>query len=287
MTGYGMAEGPLQGGRLVVEVRTVNHRHFNTQFRLPSVLQRCEADLRNRLKERLERGHVALQARWTEEPPRAGAIRVDIERARAVVAALLELKEVLGLSGDVDLEFVARQPDVLTTPQEHEGEIDSGVFLGLVDQAVDGVLDMRDREGAALGRAVAGHLATIESRLAEVEAQAPQRVMAERDRLRAAVAELLDGQQLDEARLQQEIALLADRLDVNEEIVRLKTHLAAAHEALAGRGAVGRQLSFLGQEMLREINTIGSKANDASITHAVIAMKGELEKFREQVENLE
>lgn len=282
-----MAEGPLHGGRLAVEVRTVNHRHFNTQFRLPSPLQRCEAELRNRLKERLDRGQVALQARWTEEPPKSGAIRVDVERARAVVAALLELKQALGLSGEVDLGFVARHPEVLTAPQEDDGAMDSDGFFALVDRAVSAVLAMRDREGAALGEALAAHLETIESRLAEVEAQAPQRVLAERDRLRAAVAELLEGHQLDEARLQQEIALLADRLDVHEEIVRLRTHLAAAREALAASGAVGRQLAFLGQEMLREINTIGSKANDTRITHAVIAMKGELEKFREQVENIE
>ena len=130
-------------------------------------------------------------------------------------------------------------------------------------------------------------LAEIDNELRVVQDRAPHRVEAERDRLRRSVAELLDGRTLDEQRLHQEIAIIADKLDIAEEMVRLKTHVAACREAIGAEGAVGRQLSFLGQEMLREVNTIGSKANDATIAHRVIAMKGIIDKIREQVENLE
>jgi uncharacterized protein (TIGR00255 family) len=146
---------------------------------------------------------------------------------------------------------------------------------------------MRSEEGAALTADLRRRLAELESGAATVAGRAPARLVAERDRLRGATAQLLDGRQLDESRLAVEIALLADKLDVTEELVRLEAHCRAFRDALESDAAVGRRLSFLGQEMLRETNTIGSKANDAEIAHAVIGMKGVLEQIREQVENLE
>jgi uncharacterized protein (TIGR00255 family) len=210
-----------------------------------------------------------------------------VDRARVLVEALKKLKEELDLRGEIDLGFVARQPDVLTHAEDEEREIDCDELLDVLDGAVHDVVIMRQREGAALAVDLEQRLAAMEARLAEVEERASRRVVAERDRLRAAVNELLDGRTLDESRLSQEIAILADKLDITEEMVRLRTHFGAFKEALRGTGAVGKQLSFLGQEMLREVNTIGSKANDAEIAQTVIAMKGELEKVREQVENIE
>jgi uncharacterized protein (TIGR00255 family) len=288
MTGFGVADGDLAGGRIQVEIRTVNHRHLNVQLRLPPTLQALEEPLRNLLRTRLDRGAVTVQARWIEEPPRATAVRVDIDRARDVVRALAELREVLDLPGEIDLAFVARQPEVLVTSvAEREAITDADAFLTVVSDALDAVQAMREREGEALARDLHERLATIATELEAVRARAPERVTAERDRLRAAVATLLDGKPMDEQRLAQEIALLADRLDVNEEMVRLRTHLDAAEAALAKSEPIGRTLGFLAQEMLREINTIGSKANDAEIAQRVIVMKGALEKFREQLENLE
>jgi uncharacterized protein (TIGR00255 family) len=152
---------------------------------------------------------------------------------------------------------------------------------------VDGVVATRSAEGEALTTDLHVRLVVLREALARVEARAPERAVAERERLKNAVAELLDGRQLDPDRLSQEIALLADKLDVTEETVRLRTHLDTVEEVLGLDVPVGRRLAFLGQEMLREINTIGSKANDVAITDDVIAMKGEVEKIREQVENLE
>jgi uncharacterized protein (TIGR00255 family) len=159
--------------------------------------------------------------------------------------------------------------------------------MPVLEAAVEAALAMRQREGTALARELERHLAVIEEHAGRVADRAPGRLLAERDRLRRSVAELLDQRPMDDTRLAQEIALLADRLDITEELTRLRTHLEAGRAALRESGGVGRRLGFLGQEMLREINTVGSKANDAAIAQAVIEMKGELEKFREQVENIE
>jgi len=288
MTGFGVADGPVAGGRLQLEIRTVNHRHFNTQLRLPLAFQALEEPLRTRLRSGIERGHVTVTLRWLEEPPRPIGVRVDVERARAVQAALAELRDALGLTGDLDLAFVARQPEVLRFDAPGDAPaLDPEAVLSLVDAALDGVVAMREREGVVLERELRARLALIGQGLEAVRRRAPERVVAERDRLRAAVQELLGGPEPDPQRLAQELALLADQLDVTEEMVRLAAHLDAARATLAGTAAAGRRLGFLGQEILREINTIGSKANDAEIAHAVIGMKEELERFREQLENLE
>jgi uncharacterized protein (TIGR00255 family) len=287
MTGFGTAEGPVSGGRLQIELRSVNHRHFNLQLKVPGDLLALEAELRERLREQVARGHVTLAARWTKDPMKPGALKLDLSRARELVEALRQLQQALNLPGEIDVGWVARQPEVLSADSAAPASVDPGEVVSILDRATEALLAMRGAEGAALARELRGHLAGIETALRTVEARAPERLVAERDRLRTAVAELLDGARLDETRLAQEVALIAERLDIAEEVARLKTHLDATREALERQDAVGRQLGFLGQEMLREINTIGSKANDAAITQAVIVMKGELEKFREQVENLE
>ena len=288
MTGYGVAEGPAAGGRLQCEVRTVNHRHLNIHVRLPGALQSGEEAVRALVRRRLERGHVSIGVRWLEEPEHRSAVGVDLVRARQVVEVLTRLRDELGLDGAIDVALVARQPEVLTWGQEQEAAPGTDQEVtDLTDRALLAVIAMREREGVALTGELSRLLDAIDAHLTVARDRAPARVEHERDRLRAAVSELLEGRTVNEDRLAQEIAFLAERLDVREEIVRLETHLAAARAALAGSGPVGRELSFLAQEMLREINTIGSKANDAPMAQAVIAMKSELEKFREQIENLE
>jgi uncharacterized protein (TIGR00255 family) len=287
MTGFGMAEGPARGGRLQVEIRTVNHKHLSVQLRLPTDLQALESELRDALRQRLERGHVSLSARWQEEADRPPAVRLNLERAREIVGALRELKTALGLPGDVDLAFVARQPDVLAFGETEVTPASWAEIEPIVRGAVDAVLVMREREGRALAVELERQLAVITTHAQGVVTRAPGRIVAERDRLRKTVSELLDGRSVDENRLAQEIALLADRLDISEELTRLETHVSACRATLRETTPVGRRLGFLGQELLREINTVGSKANDAAIAQAVIEMKGELEKFREQIENIE
>ena len=287
MTGFGAAEGPVAGGRLRIEIRTVNHRFFNFAPKLPGDLAALEGELRERLRRDFERGHVAVQARWVESAVADDALRVDVERARLVAARLRELRDSLGLTGEVTLELVARQPAVLTSGSGERPEVTWDAVEPIVAAAAADCRAMRKREGDALTSELRHRLDLLEAGGEAVARAAPERLVRERDRLRTSVAELLDGRPIDESRLAQEIALLADRLDITEEVVRFRAHIAAARAALASDKPVGKQLGFLAQELGREVNTMGSKANDAAIAQQVIAMKGELEKVREQLENLE
>lgn len=286
MTGFGAAEGKVAGGRLRIEIRTVNHRYFNSQFKLPYDLAGVEGEMRERLRVLLERGHVATNGRWVEVPSAAGVVTLDLERARAVVGALKQLKKSLRLKGDPDLAFVARLPDVLAVSGNGVAVTWADV-QPIVERAAASVRAMREREGRSLVDDLAARLAALEAGARTIETRAPERLTAELARLKKSVATLAAGTSVDEQRLAVEIAVLADRVDISEELVRFRTHLSACREALKSDAAVGKQLGFLAQELLRETNTMGSKANDAAITQTVIAMKGELERFREQLENLE
>jgi uncharacterized protein (TIGR00255 family) len=286
MTGFGAATGPLAGGRITVETRSVNHKHLSIQCRLPVSLQALEPAVRDAVRARVARGHVTVAAQWAEEPVRPAAVRVDLERARALVHELGELKRALGLAGEVELGLIARLPNVIEVGESEAIEADGSELGRVVNQALEELVATREREGRVLAAALAASLTRLEEGLAAIERRASTRLAAERERLRRAVAELLDRPGVSE-RLELEIALLADKLDIQEEVVRLRAHVAASRTALAADEPPGRRLVFLGQEMLRETNTIGSKANDAEISAAVIGMKEALEHFREQVENLE
>ena len=287
MTGFGSAEGPVIGGRMAIDLRSVNHRHFNMQARLPSVVHHLEQAMRERMRARIARGHVSVTARWVEEPSRSQSLRVNLDNARAVLEALSTLKRELDLPGEVDLSYVARQPEVIEHAAGDENPDAEPEFMALLDSAIEQLIAMRRREGDALVVDLLGGLVRLEQRVETVERRSPERLVAERIRLQRAVSEILDGRTINQDRLELEIAILADKMDIAEEVVRLRTHISASREGLEGSDPVGRKLAFLGQEMLRETNTVGSKANDAEIAESVIEMKSELEKFREQVENLE
>lgn len=288
MTGFGAAEGPVAGGMLRVEIRTVNHRFFNLAAKLPGELAAFETDLRDRLRREFERGHLAVQVRWSSIPTAAvGALAINAARAREAVTRLRELQAAAGLSGEIPLELVARQPDVFVVSDAETSSAQWGEIEPIVGEAARQCRDARLREGAALADELRGRLSLLGQEADRLTAQAPARLISERNRVRKSVTELLDGRPLDEQRLAQEIAFLAERLDVTEELVRLRAHCDACLEALASDGPVGKRLGFLAQELGREVNTVGSKANDVVMQHAVVAMKGELERFREQLENLE
>ena len=287
MTGFGAAEGSVAGGRLRIELRTVNHRFFNFAPKLPTELSALEGELRERLRQEIERGHVALSARWVEAPAREASMSVDVARARDVTRQLRELRDALGIAGDVTLDLVARQPEVLVARSSDAVAVALAEVEAVLLRAAQECRAMRAREGAALAMELNARLDALARHGEQVAERAPERLVRERERLRASVAQLLEGRAADETRLAQEIALIADRLDITEELVRFRAHVAACRAALAEQKPIGRQLGFLAQELGREVNTMGSKANDAAIQQHVIAMKGELEKFREQLENLE
>jgi conserved hypothetical protein TIGR00255 len=286
MTGFGTAEGQVGRARVSVEIRSVNHRFFNPSIKLPSALGKWETDVREALRKGIARGHVSVFARLDRPETEAG--RVDEERFGAYVAQLRELQQRFGLADTLDVGTVLRMPDVLasTEPQE-EGT--ASELVAIVERAVAALDAMRRAEGARLVAYLEERIAIIEQAVNRIAERAPGRLIEQRDRMRTTIAELAAGVALDEQRLAQEIAILADRLDVGEEISRFHSHFAAFRATLSSPSSdgVGKRLGFLLQELLREANTTGSKANDASILDNVIVVKEELERIREQVENLE
>jgi uncharacterized protein (TIGR00255 family) len=287
MTGFGAAEGQVGNARVAIEVRSVNHRFFSASLKLPPSLSRWEAEVREALRRGVTRGHVTLTARADRLDSVSGAT-IDEARLAGYVARLRELQQRYGLGGEVDLATVLRLPDVLTTGSEdEEGSADE--LVAIVERAVATLAAMREEEGRRLSGFLEERLRVIEEAVDRLAARAPARVIEQRDRMREAVRELAGGIAVDEGRLAQEVAILADRLDVQEELARFRSHLASFRETLRAGGpdGVGKRLGFVLQEMLREANTAGSKANDAELTRDVLIIKEELERAREQVENLE
>jgi uncharacterized protein (TIGR00255 family) len=297
MTGFGAADGLVGRARVSVEVRTVNHRFFNPSIKLPGAFARWEGDIRETLRRQITRGHVTLTARAHRDAA-ASSGAIDETRFAGYVQQLAGLKARYGLGGDLDLATVLRLPDVIM-PEPDPGEAD-GVpadngdaagpqLIAIVDEAVGALSAMRAAEGARLVRFLDERVSLIEAAVGRIRTRAPARVIEARDRLREAVRVLTEGITVDEQRIAQEIALLADRLDVSEELDRFVAHIAAFRATLRDGAAdgIGKRLGFLVQEMLREANTTGSKANDAPMLQDVVAIKEELERIREQVDNLE
>ena len=286
MTGFGAAEGTVGSARVTVELRSVNHRFFNATIKLPAELSRWEGEVREALRKRLSRGHITLNARVDRGV--AGPPLIDEERFGAYVGLLRDLKDRLGLAGDVDVATVLRMPDVMSSISEgSEGE--ASAFLELVDAAAASLATCRRQEGERLGVYLIERLGIIEGALARISARAPQRLVEQRARTMESIRQLADGVHVDEQRLAMEVAIQADRLDVQEELSRFGSHVTAFRRSVSDGSdePIGKRLGFLLQEMLREANTTGSKAYDALILNDVVTVKEELERIREQVENLE
>jgi uncharacterized protein (TIGR00255 family) len=289
MTGFGAAEGVVGRARVSVEIRTVNHRFFNPSIKLPGPFARWEGEVRESLRRRISRGHVSLTARTHRENGSGGAI-VDEARFAGYVATLAALKERYALGGELDVATILRLPDVVIGEADDvPAESDGAQLVTIVETAVDALSVMRQAEGARLVGFLEERLAAVEAATRRLAARAPARLIDARDRLREAVRVLTDGIVVDEQRIAQEIALLADRLDVSEELDRFGAHINAFRAALrdGAPDGVGKRLGFVVQEMLRETNTTGSKANDAGMLQDVVLVKEELERIREQVDNLE
>ena len=286
MTGFGMAEGSVGGKRVTVEVRTVNHRFFNPSIKLPAAFSQWEGDVREALRRRIARGHVTVQVRYDSGPD--GGATIDARRFGQYVEQLRELRDRHSLSGDVDLDTVLRMPGLFASPDEM-GDGSAAELVGLVEAATDAMSSMREQEGARLAGVIEERVSMLQGALDRIAERAPARLTEQRDKLRLAVKELMDGADPEEPRLAQELAMLASKLDVSEEIDRFRSHITAFRGALSAgdNEPVGKRLGFLLQEMLREANTTGSKANDAPILGDVVSIKEELERVREQVENLE
>ncbi len=288
MTGFGAATGPFGAQRVTVELRTVNHRFFNSNIKLSGAMSRWEGEVREVLRKAIARGHVSVSARSERNAPSDNVPMVDERRFADYVEVMRALQQKHGLSNELDVSAILRMPDVLGS-ETHDDAGTAEELTAIVQDAVIALTRMREAEGARIETMLEDRITVVEKAVDRIAARAPERLVSERERLRESVKELAGGVDVDPQRLAQEIAILADRLDVAEEVDRFRSHVQAFRSALHGNteAQVGKRLGFLLQEMLREANTTGSKARDAVMTHDVVAVKEELERIAEQVENIE
>jgi uncharacterized protein (TIGR00255 family) len=288
MTGYGRGEAAVRGYEAVVELKSVNSRYCEISLRSPKSLNAHEADIQRILKSTFSRGRISAFVQVSDPATVDLAIRVNAHAVKAYRSLLEEVASTAGIDEPVGLDHLLKYTDIFEADEvEEDLEAIWEATQAALTAACDGMQVMRLQEGKALHKELSERLEGIENRLREAERLAPLRVQASGERLRERLSEIIEEGRVDPERIEFEMAMLADKLDVREECVRLDSHLALFREALASGEAVGRKMNFLSQEMNREINTIGSKSNDAEMAHLVVGMKEELEKIKEQVENVE
>lgn len=288
MTGYGKGEAAWTGGIVTVEARSVNHRFCEAVVRLPRGLGELEEDLKRRVQERCARGRVELTVSVSGLGEGRKVFRLDRAAAKQYHRLLSELQREFGLEGKPTLAMMAGFRELVAVSEEpFDDRALKRTILKLTGSALTQLDGMRRREGALLAKDLRTRLQDIRNEIGRIEARAPLIAQEQFARMKARVETLLESGTADPARLSTELAVYADRCDVTEEITRLGAHLVQFGEALKAAGSVGRTLDFLLQEMGREVNTIGSKANDSEVAARVVRIKGELEKIREQVQNIE
>jgi uncharacterized protein (TIGR00255 family) len=289
MTGYGRGEVSEAGSRFVLEIRSLNNRYLDIQVKTPRGLACMEPRVKKTVQDRFSRGRFDVFITRIEEHGKTGKLIVDEALAGQYVGILKDLKKRFELAGDVDLSMLAGFQDIITvTEVQEDAEALWPALSGALSHALDQLDRMRSEEGAVLVQDIRARLDTISLAIQAIRLQTPVTVESARKRMADTLGRLLN-EQPDPVRLAQEIAMLAERTDVSEELTRLGSHLGQFHTLLneAAREAVGRKLDFLLQEIGREVNTIASKAMDARISLDVVNVKSELEKIREQVQNIE
>jgi len=271
-----------------VEVQSVNHRFLEVRCRVPKRLPGLEPRIQQAIQQRFARGHFEVMVLDKDLDGRSRTLKVDVPLAVQYVDALRTLQQTLGLPGEMTLEMLTAQRDLIAVEESAESLDESWeALLPALTGALEALAEMRRHEGVVLEAVLKKHLEEVEAILAGIVRRAPDLTRAQRDRLRERVADLLDGRQLDPGRLEQEVALLAERSDVAEECDRLQSHLGQFRASLKQPGPQGRRLDFLLQEMHREVNTLGAKSADAALAHEVVGLKTCIERLREQVQNLE
>lgn len=287
MTGFGVGESRLGEGKVSIEIRSLNHRFVEVRVRLPPELTDYCFHVEQLARERLGRGRfdVGVRLEGAALPPP----RFAVERARAAYRAMLELRDELAPGTELPLSVIASLPSLVTTSSQADSEVVQKSLSAALDQAVVHLDEMRRREGEALRRDLTHRLRNVRRLRDTCSQRGPGVVNSYRGRLKDRLERLLSDASvpLDPGRLETEVAILADRSDVTEELVRLESHFDQFDRLLASDDAVGRRLDFLLQEIGREANTVGAKCQDASLSHLVVELKAEVERMREQVQNVE
>jgi len=290
MTGYGRAETVIEGRSLVVEIKSLNHRNLEVMVRVPPFLSFLEIDIKKRISSRISRGRVEIGIRVDTEGDVTGEekLRINLPLICNYYSLLNQVREELELTDRVTLEMIAKfRNGIYIADAEIDSEKAWATLAEALDGATDSLITMKEREGELLYEDFIERLRVIGDEMKRLESMAPQVTEEYQKRLSERIGELIEGMEIDEMRLAQEIAIMAAKSDINEELVRLGSHMNQFKEMLDESESTGRKLDFLIQEMHREINTIGSKSSDLEISRNVIEIKNELAKLREQVQNIE
>ena len=288
MTGYGRGEAARGGAKFTVEISTVNRKQAELSLYLPRELDALESRARDEINAKVSRGRIAARVQWTAKSGERAQVEIDRNLANQYAKEYRKLAADLKLGGEVSLDTILRAPGVLQTSEE-ELDVESlwTPLRTAVRAALKELLAMRAREGANLKKDLQKRIDALQKSVKAVKRQAPRTVRRHREALLDRLNQSGLDLKLDDERVLKEVALFADRIDITEELTRLESHFGQFTDYAKSKGPVGRTLDFLSQEMNREVNTIGSKANDPVISRLVVAMKSELEKFREQVQNVE
>lgn len=288
MTGYGMGKAELGNKTFTVEVKSVNSRYSDFSIKMPRIYTFLEDPIRKAASARINRGKVDIYVNVESSGEEDSVVKVNTALAKEYLDALHTLSSELQISSNATAETFLRIPDILTVDKAPEDDaLITQTVISALSNALDGFDEMRIAEGEKLANDLCEHLSFIENATAEVEKRSPEIVKEYRIRIEERMRDILGSSSYDETRLLTEVAIFADKVNVNEETVRLKSHVSQFREMLQAGGSVGRKIDFLIQEMNREINTIGSKSNDLDVARIVIDVKAEIEKLREQIQNVE
>lgn len=289
MTGYGRAETILKGKRTVAEIKSLNHRYLEVSLRLPPALASLEMEIKKKIASVFSRGKIEVSIRmdYNGSPDKVTGLDLNIPLIRSYYSLLCRIKQELNMKDEITLAMMAAFRDAFAVPEEDDIAAVWQLLEVVLDEAVVALTVMREKEGDVLCRDLRDRVATVARLLDVVGNRGPQALTAYQKRLRERIRELADDMEIDESRLMQEISIMAEKSDIMEEIVRLRSHIDQFNDMLQSDQAVGRKVDFLIQEMGREVNTIGAKSGDAEISRHVIEIKSELARIREQVQNIE
>ena len=288
MTGFGRAEAVSRERKVSVELKSVNHRYLDLNIKIPKRLSYFEGEIRNVMKTYIRRGKVDVFITYEDYTMGGMALKYNAELAKEYLGYLNQMSEELGIENDIRVSTLSRYPDVFTMEEQAPDEEELWNFLeGSLHEACRKFVETRQREGANLKQDLLGKLDGLEAKVDVVEKRSPEVVKAYREKLEAKMHELLEDNQIDDSRIAAEVILFSDKICNDEETVRLRSHIHGMRKILDENEGVGRKMDFMAQEMNREANTILSKSNDLIVSNAAIDLKTEIEKIREQIQNIE
>lgn len=288
MTGFGRAKKEIGGLDITVEIRSVNHRYFEFSSRMPRAYSFLEEKIKSRLANSISRGKVEVSVLIDDNTENATVIEIDREYTKAYIEALKKLSKEYGLKNDIKTSSLVGNNDIFKIKRQTiDDEVITEAVLTVLDEAVENFISMRSVEGERLYNDVCSRAQFILEKVEFIEKRSPETVNAYKERIEQKIKDLLGDTTIDEQRILTEVAIFADKVAVAEETVRLRSHIKQFETLMQSNDAVGRKLDFIVQEMNRETNTIGSKAQDIEIAHTVVDIKSEIEKIREQIQNME